>query len=45
MGVAHLVSALVVKLQIGMGVAHLVAQRNAWYADEYNISTAHAQLR
>ena len=42
-------SALVVKIQIGMGVAQLVAQfvvqRNAWYADEYNISTAHAQLR
>ena len=31
-----------------MGVAQLMAQlvfqRNAWYADEYNISTAHAQL-
>ena len=31
-----------------MGVAQFVTQlafqRNAWYADEYNISTAHAQL-
>ena len=35
-------------LWIGMGVAQLatqlVVQRNAWYADECNISTAHAQL-
>ena len=35
-------------LWIGMGVAQLVtqlvSQRNVWYADEYNISTAHAQL-
>ena len=31
-----------------MGVAQLVTQlvvqRNVWYADEYNISTAHVQL-
>ena len=39
-------SALSVELRIGMGVAQfvtqLVSQRNVRYADEYNISTAHA---